>query len=739
MKGPGPSMGNWFRRLRVLRDRRTGQLLRTPKGWRVYGRPIGISLVLALAIALVVAQNFLPNRITLRAGDVATQNIVAPRSVRYESLTKTQEARDAAASQVPDQFDAALTTQQRQAIDSLGSKLTDLRKQGSGPAQAAQLSLLEPQLTDAQREYLLQADDATVAAIIKNSGDLVQELMGNGIKAETLSVAQATGAARASSFHLDRTATSVIASLVRDYLRVNFQPQVTALKREQARDAIPPVFVTIARGETIVRYGDLVTPFQVEEAQQVGLLAPRTDWSRILATLILVIVLFALSYGYVVQFRPGMLREPRQLLTLGLLILALLLLAKIMVPIDPRAQYAVPMAAVAMLVAALLDTGLGIIVALGVGLLTGIIAHNLIELTLVGFFGGAIGAISVNRLERLGQWVSAALLVAGAQFVTLASLGLIERRQSIDEITGMALIAAAGGLVSALVAAGSVTYLGEVMRVITPMKLLELMTPNNPLLKRLMVSAPGTYNHSIVAANLAEAAAESVGANPVLARVGCYFHDIGKIRRPHFFVENQADIGNIHENLSPTTSSDILNAHVTEGVELLDQYRFPNAVKDMVQQHQGTTVKKYFYRQALEQGLDIREEDFRYPGPRPRTREAAIVMMADSVEASTRTLKDRSREGIREHVHRIVQGFLRDGQLDECDLSFRDLGKVEEAFGNMAVSIYHARIEYPAAPGEEAPAATAGAVDTTGGGHDGTFDSVEDKTIPLSRRTAPQV
>src|SRR5919198_767405 len=441
MKGPGPSRGNWLRRLRVLLDRRTGQLLRTPKGWRVYGRPIGISLVLALAIALVVAQNFLPNRITLRAGDVATQNIVAPRSVRYESLTKTQEARDAAASQVPDQFDAALTTQQRQAIDSLGSKLTDLRKQGSGPAQAAQLSLLEPQLTDAQREYLLQTDDATVAATIKNSGDLVQELMGNGIKAETLSVAQATGAARASSFHLDRTATSVIASLVRDYLRVNFQPQVTALKREQARDAIPPVFVTIARGETIVRYGDLVTPFQVEEAQQVGLLAPRTDWS---------------------------------------LILAMLLLAKIMVPIDPRAQYAVPMAAVAMLVAALLDTGLGIIVALGVGLLTGIIADNLVELTLVGFFGGAIGAISVNRLERLGQWVSAALLVAGAQFVTLASLGLIERRQSIDEITGMALIAAAGGLVSALVAAGSVTYLGEVMRVITPMKLLELMTPNNP-------------------------------------------------------------------------------------------------------------------------------------------------------------------------------------------------------------------------------------------------------------------
>jgi cyclic-di-AMP phosphodiesterase PgpH len=233
-----------------------------------------------------------------------------------------------------------------------------------------------------------------------------------------------------------------------------------------------------------------------------------------------------------------------------------------------------------------------------------------------------------------------------------------------------------------------------------------------------------------VAANLAEAAAEAVGANAVLARVGCYFHDIGKIRRPHFFVENQAEIGNIHENLSPTTSSDILNQHVTEGVQLLEQYHFPGAIKDIVQQHQGTTVKKYFYRQALEQGLDVREDDFRYPGPRPRSKVAAIVMMADTVEASTRTLKDRSSDGIRQHVHRMVQGFIRDGQLDECDLSFRDLGRIEESFSNMVVSIYHARIEYPAAPTEaQAPGV---AVDTTGGGHDGTLDS-DEKTIPLAR------
>src|SRR5213080_1650128 len=603
------------------RDLRLGHI-GPGRRWPPYLRSAAIPLILALATALVVAQNFLPNRLNLRAGDVSSQDVVSQRSVRYESQTKRDEVRAAAAAQVPDQFDGSVSLQQRQAIDSLATKVSDLRRSSSsGPDRSAQLSLLEPQLSDAQRQYLLQADEGTVATVFKSAGDILQALEANGIKAETLKSAQDTAQTRAAALHLDSTGGSIVTTLVRAYLKVNYLSAETDLKRQQASNAVTPVFVTVAQGQTIIRYGDLVTPFQLEEAQAVGLLAPRTDWARIMAVFMLVIILFAVALGYLMQFRPAILRDPRQLATLGGLMLGLL-------------------------VVALMDTGLGIIVALAVGLLTGIIADNVLPLTLVGFLGGAIGSIYVHRLERLGQWVTAGILVAGAQFVTLISLSLIERHQSLDEILAIGSLVLISGLVSALIAAGSLTFLGEITRVITPMKLLELMTPNNPLLKRLMVSAPGTYNHSIVAANLAEAAAEAVGANPVLARVGCYFHDIGKIRRPHFFVENQADIGNNHENLSPTTSSDILNAHVTEGVELLKQYHFPTTIREIVQQHQGTTVKRFFYRQALEQGLEVREEDFRYPGPRPRTKEAAIVMIADTVEASARTLKDRSTEGI---------------------------------------------------------------------------------------------
>ncbi len=716
----------------LMRNQRMRSVV-TGAHWPPYVSTLAVTLLMALATALVVAQTFLPNRLSLRPGDVATQNVTAPKAVRFESQTKTEEARAVAAKQVADQFDATITVQQREALDALGRKVSDLRQSPDPqPERLARLAVFEPQLTDAQRQYLLQSDDATVAAIFRGAGDIFQSLESNGIKAETLRAAQDTAVARAAAIRPDRTGQQLVGQLVHDYLKVNFQPQQTAVMRQQARDAVPPVLITVARGETIIRYGDQVTPFQLEEAQAVGLLAPTTDWYRILASFVLVIVLFALALGYLMQFKPAILHEPRQLLLLGVLVLAELLLAKAILPIDPRAQYVIPMAVVPLLISALLDPGLGIIVAFGVGLLTGVMGDNVLELTLVGFLGGAIGAIFVSRLERLGQWFAAGILVAGAQFVTLVSLGLIERHTGLDEVLRLGFVVSIGGLLSAVIAAGLVMFLGEAFGVLTPLKLLELMTPTNPLLKQLMVSAPGTYNHSMVAASLAESAAEAVGASPLIVRVGCYFHDIGKIRRPHFFVENQAEMGNIHENLSPTTSSDILNAHVTDGVELLNQYKFPGLVKDIVRQHQGTTVKKYFYRQALQQGLEVREDDFRYPGPRPRTKEAAIVMMADTVEASTRTLKEYTIEGIRAHVHRMIQGFVRDGQLDECDLSFSDISRIEEAFANMVVSIHHTRIEYPAAAGAEAVAGAAGAVpvDIIGGGHDGTLD-VDEKTIPL--------
>src|SRR5438874_1548808 len=261
------------------RDLRLGHLA-GGRRWPPYIRSAAITLILALATALVVAQNFLPNRLNLKAGDVSSQDVVSQRSVRYESQTKRDEVRTAAASQVPDQFDGSIASQQRQAIDSLATKVAELRaSSSSGPDRSAQLSLLEPQLSDAQRQYLLQADEGTVATIFKSGGDILQQLESNGIKADTLKSAQDSAQTRAAALHLDATGASVVATLVRAHLKTNFLQAETTVKRQQASDAVTPVFVNVAQGQTIIRYGDLVTPFQLEEAQAVGLLAPSTDWS----------------------------------------------------------------------------------------------------------------------------------------------------------------------------------------------------------------------------------------------------------------------------------------------------------------------------------------------------------------------------------------------------------------------------------------------------------------------------
>jgi putative nucleotidyltransferase with HDIG domain len=252
-----------------------------------------------------------------------------------------------------------------------------------------------------------------------------------------------------------------------------------------------------------------------------------------------------------------------------------------------------------------------------------------------------------------------------------------------------------GGLVSGVVSLGTLPLWENVFKVLTPLKLMELTDPNQPLLRRLFAEAPGTYHHSLIVGNLSEAAAASIGANPLLAKAGAYYHDIGKLKRPSYFKENQFGIENPHDSMEPIQSSEVIISHWEDGIKLGRENKLPSEIMDIIDQHHGNTLISYFYHKAAEEGNTLPEGRFRYGGQKPKTKEATVVMLADSVEAAVRSLKDMNESAIEEMVGKIIKGKIEDGQLDQSPITTKDMNMVRKTFISVLKGIYHERIEYP--------------------------------------------
>ncbi|MEB3186770.1 MAG: HDIG domain-containing protein [bacterium] len=434
---------------------------------------------------------------------------------------------------------------------------------------------------------------------------------------------------------------------------------------------------------------------------------PQATWGLpLLADLLaLALVLGTLGQLFVVylrQFERRILHESRRFYFLALVILSTVAASGIMQVLDVS-PFASPLGACAILLALFLGTRpafvtsalLSVLISLAVGVHPGTPPW-------AGGMGllhaaGAIAAIlAVHRvraradLARAGIYIA---LVQGAIAASLAGLAGLPLR----EVGHAAIAAGSSGVLSAIVAMGLLPYLEGLFEIVTPFKLLELANPAQPLLRLVLTKAPGTYHHSIMVGNLAEAAADAIGADGLLVRVGAYYHDIGKTKRPIFFVENQLGIENMHDKLNPRLSARVIIAHVEEGLELARQHRLPRDISDFIATHHGKSLVSYFLHQAEQaEGPDaVSEEGFRYPGPRPWTREQAIVMLADATEATMRTLKNPTIEQIEATVRRIIQKRLTEGELSEAPITLAELEIVAQTFIRITQGLYHQRIEYP--------------------------------------------
>jgi len=394
------------------------------------------------------------------------------------------------------------------------------------------------------------------------------------------------------------------------------------------------------------------------------------------------------------------------MLLIGLVFIIILLITRFLTIIKISNQpdinnlmaYLAPVAAGSMLIAILLDNRLAYFLTMIMALYVGLLAEgNQLFYAITAFVGGSVGVFQVYKLNQTSDLARSGLYIALANMVSIITLFLIGGNWSLNlAITGV-LIGAINGIFSAVLMIGALPYLESTFSITSMNKLLEFSNPNHYLLRRLLLEAPGTYHHSLMVGNLAEASAESIGANPLMVRVGAYYHDIGKIKRPNYFVENQQGFDNPHEKIAPALSALIITSHVKDGVEMAREARLPQTIIDFIEQHHGTSLTKYFYNRAMEEDRDgkLGEESFRYEGPKPKRKEVALVMLADSVEAAVRSLSDPRPEKIRNMVRLLIKDKLNDGQLELCDLTFKDLDTIGNSFCKVLEGMYHKRIEYP--------------------------------------------
>lgn len=478
----------------------------------------------------------------------------------------------------------------------------------------------------------------------------------------------------------------------------------TAAEIEAAQQAVQPVSITVMKGEKILSRGTVVTEHQIEALSALGLLKDNVQILPYVGLLVMIVIFYILLIIYVRSYYPKSRVKEGNIILMGLIINFTLLFAKAFSMIsfenaDLTFQlgYLLPVAASSMLLAILIGQGVAIIISFFVAVFSGLLLDGGIYCTVVAMVGSVTGVFCSKGINQRGQFVSASLYLALANICTITALNLVTEQSYTTIAIGVG-FGFINGLISAVLAMGILPFMESAFKITTSARLTELSNSNHPLLKKLMLEAPGTYHHSVMVGNLAETAADAIGADPLLVRVSAYYHDIGKLKRPYFFVENQQPGDNPHDKLQPSLSAMIITSHVKDGVDMLKEARFPKEIIDAVLSHHGTSVLSFFYHKAVEMSEEpdtVYKEDFSYRGKLPDTKELALVSLADAVQAAVQALNSNDVDAIEQRVRSVIKSRIDEGQLAAAPLTFADIELITQNFVHVLAGMTHSRIEYP--------------------------------------------
>ena len=684
-----------------------------------FGAILTVLLGLVLAVPLSRAS-------LIVAGRPSPVTIRAPSTISYESEVLTRARQEEAANAVDPvyQTDARIPDQQRAALVDALDAVTNIRRNtslGRDGQGSAIVALPAPAITTTQALQILQLPDNEWQRVTNEArriyDTLLREQNDRLTEQDVVALRERQLPYLQDLARVPEPQRQVIVHFVSSFLKPNqFVDQAaTERQRDQARASAGSVTVSIVSGQNVVLEGDVVSPEDYEELTKLGIVSGAGGWITTLQMLLLGMLTAALFATYVNYCQETVWQNSRALVVIALLLSVGVLAGRLLLPNWATAPYAFPLATLSILLTVLFNGQLGLVATLAVAPLLGLQREQSLGLAITFALGGAAGVFSSQRARRTGDFALVGLAVAITTFLS-ALVFWVGPHSDANSLLRIVLFSIINGTLSGILALGTYHFLAQMAGVVTPLELMELSHPNQPLLRRLMREAPGTYHHSMVVSNLAEVAAENVGADTLLARVGAYYHDVGKLLRPYFFTDNQHDRANVHDVLDAKTSASVIIDHVREGTKLALEYRLPQRIVDFIPQHHGTNVVSYFYQRALQEDEDADIEAFRYPGPKPQTKEAAIMMLADGVEA---TVRARSQAGklrparpeengsggsgqtISDIVDQIVNERIAWGQLDEAPLTLNDISVIKESFVRTLQGIYHPRVDYPK-PAEKA-------------------------------------
>ena len=687
-------MGFYKEWINKLKDNFIGKFIKNKKTQQFF-----LAIIFFISIFSILVFSLKPEKFDLVIGERAPEDIISPKDIENKKATEKLREEASESVELIYSFDAGVHIEVKKDIENFFKLLYKLRDNEEIELEDKKLALEEENHLNLNKDHLRTALTSPLDKVDYLETyiyEIVARYMNTGIKVENLqkeksNIKEYILELEDFNEELQEMAIAIIHATIRP--NMFFDIEATEELRTAAIESVEKV--VIKKGDIILKEGEIVTYDDLQLLRELSIL---TDDNTIdimlylgIASIVLVLELLIIAYIYV--FNREILQETDKLLMILLIILATMIISK---AISMISIYLMPVAVGAMLISILVETRLALLINLCLTILTSIIVGNDIIFIIMTLLGGTVGVLGTTNVQKRTTIFLSGLMVSIVSSASIIGVGFIIT----NELTKILIYGFYGflnGFLSSILTLGTLPLWEHLFRVVTPLKLVELFNPNEPLLKRLLIEAPGTYHHSIIVGNLSESAASAIGANPLLARVGAFYHDIGKIKRPYFFKENQLTSENPHDKLNPSLSSLIITGHVKEGLELAKKYKLPIEVRNFIEQHHGDTLVAYFYHKAKnsENGENVDEQSFRYAGPKPQSKEVAIVMLADSVEAAVRSIASPSKEKIEDLVNKIIQGKLMDRQLEETNLTLKELEIIKKTFTKGMLGIFHERIEYP--------------------------------------------